>query len=78
QCIFVKMLTAGMIVGMLNAMYKTYLGLIGWFFVFVFCLSIFVKQPQQDNIVSSTSYAIFGFYIFSSIICIAILQLIFP
>ncbi|MDE5018519.1 O-antigen ligase domain-containing protein, partial [Francisella tularensis subsp. holarctica] len=52
QCIFVMMLTAGMIDGMLNAMFKTSLGLFGCVFVFGFCLSIFEKQPQQDTSVS--------------------------
>lgn len=77
QCIFVMMLTAGMIDGMLNAMFKTSLGLFGCVFVFGFCLSIFVKQPQQDTSVSATSYAIVGLSIFASIFCIAILPLIF-
>lgn len=36
QCIFVMMLTAGMIDGMINAMFKTSLGLFGYVFVFGF------------------------------------------
>ena len=78
QCIFVMMLTAGMIDGMLNAMFKTSLGLFGCVFVFGFCLSIFVKQPRQDIGVAVTSYIVVGLSIFASIFCIAILQLIFP
>ena len=78
QCIFVMMLTAGMIDGMLNAMFKISLGLFGCVFVFGFCLSIFVKQPRQDINVAVTSYIVVGLSIFASIFCIAILPLIFP
>lgn len=78
HCIFVMMLTAGMIDGMLNAMFKTSLGLFGCVFVFGFCVSIFVKQSKQNTDVSVVSYIVVGTLIFASIFCITILPLIFP
>ncbi|APD50003.1 O-antigen ligase family protein [Francisella hispaniensis] len=78
QCIFMMMLTAGMVDGMLNAMFKTSLGLFGCVFVFGFCLSIFAKQPRQNIDISVVSYVVVGLSIFVSIFCIAILPLIFP
>ncbi|MBK2106357.1 O-antigen ligase family protein [Francisella philomiragia] len=77
HCIFVMMLTAGMIDGMLNAMFKTALGLFGCVFVFGFCLSIFVKQSRHNIDVSVVSYIVVGIAIFASIFCITILPLIF-
>ncbi|MED7818675.1 MULTISPECIES: O-antigen ligase family protein [unclassified Francisella] len=82
HCIFIMMLTAGMIDGMLNAMFKTSLGLFGCVFVFGFCLSIFankVKVQTVDNInISKISYLIIILTVVASLFCIVILPIIFP
>ncbi|AIT09280.1 type IV pili glycosylation protein [Candidatus Francisella endociliophora] len=78
HCIFIMMLTAGMIDGMLNAMFKTSLGLFGCIFAFGFCLSIFVKKPMQEPKVSVVSYSILSLIILASLFCIIILPIIFP
>ena len=78
QFLFVVMLTAGMIDGMLNAMFKTSLGLFGCVFVFGFCLSIFAKKPAQDSRASLVSYSVITLAILASLFCIIILPLIFP
>ncbi|WP_420842888.1 O-antigen ligase family protein [Francisella halioticida] len=79
-CIFIMMLAAGMIDGMLNAMFKTSLGLFGCVFVFGFCLSIFAKKTQTiDSInMSRTSYLVISLAIIASLFCIVILSIIFP
>ncbi|MED7788755.1 O-antigen ligase family protein [Francisella sp. 19X1-34] len=78
--IFLMMLTAGMIDGMLNAMFKTALGLFGCVFVFGFCLSIFANKIQTiDNInISKVSYLTISLAIIVSLFCILILPIIFP
>ncbi|QEO58169.1 O-antigen ligase family protein [Francisella marina] len=79
HCMFVMMLTAGMIDGMLNAMFKTSLGLFGCVFVFGFCLSIFSKQVQKvDGMLSYRYYLLVGLPVVASIFCITVLPLIFP
>lgn len=79
HCMFVMMLTAGMIDGMLNAMFKTSLGLFGCVFVFGFCLSIFSKQVQKiDGMISYKHYLLVGLPVVASIFCITVLPLIFP
>lgn len=74
------MLTAGMIDGMLNAMFKTSLGLFGCVFVFGFCLSIFANKIQTiDSInISKINYLIISIAIIASLFCIGILPIIFP
>ena len=78
--IFIMMLTAGMIDGMLNAMFKTSLGLFGCIFVFGFCLSIFANKIQTtDSInISKIGYLIISIAIIASLFCIVILPIIFP
>lgn len=79
QCIFMMMLTAGMIDGMINAMFKTSLGLFGCVFVFGFGLSIFAKkniQIQKQHI-SIINYLFIGFTLAICLFCIVILPLIF-
>ncbi|WP_224732621.1 O-antigen ligase family protein [Francisella sp. SYW-9] len=78
--IFIMMLTAGMIDGMLNAMFKTSLGLFGCVFVFGFCLSVFANKIQVvDNVsISKISYLIISLAIIASLFCIVILPIIFP
>lgn len=78
QFLFVVMLTAGMVDGMLNAMFKTSLGLFGCVFVFGFCLSMFAKKPAQDSRASLVSYSVITLAILASLFCIIILPLIFP
>ncbi|WP_234393440.1 O-antigen ligase family protein [Francisella adeliensis] len=79
HCIFIMMFTAGMIDGMLNAMFKTSLGLFGSVFVFGFCLSMFKSKSLssvKDN--SSTLDVILTtVLVLGSIFCITILPLIF-
>ena len=79
-CIFIMMLVGGMIDGMINAMFKTSLGLFGCVFVFGFCLSIFVKKPlqQQEIKISMLSYIIISLGVVTSLFCIVILPLIYP
>ena len=71
--IFIMMLTAGMIDGMLNAMFKTSLGLFG-------CVFIFVSKIQTiDNInISKINYLVISLAIIASLLCIVILPIIFP
>ncbi|WP_245313656.1 O-antigen ligase family protein [Allofrancisella frigidaquae] len=77
-CIFIMMLTAGMVDGMLNAMFKTSLGLFGCVFVFGFCLSIFKSNGQQNTEAFSLAFLVTRLTVFISIFCIIILPLIFP
>ncbi|MBK2027959.1 O-antigen ligase family protein [Allofrancisella guangzhouensis] len=77
-CMFIMMLTAGMIDSMLNAMFKTSLGLFGCVFVFGFCLSIFKPNVQQQSIeVSGLTFLITRLAVFGSLFCIVVLPLIF-
>ncbi|TDT69943.1 O-antigen ligase [Allofrancisella inopinata] len=76
-CIFIMMLTAGMIDGMLNAMFKTSLGLFGCVFVVGFCLSIFKPSGYRNTEVSRLALLVTRLAIFGSLFCIVILPLIF-
>ncbi|QIW11083.1 O-antigen ligase family protein [Francisella sp. LA112445] len=81
HCIFVMMLTAGMIDGMFSAMFKTSLGLFGCVFVFGFCLSIFANKIQTVDggvNLSKINYLVISLAIIASLFCIVILPLIFP
>jgi O-antigen ligase len=78
HCIFVMMLVAGMVDGMLNAMFKTSLGLFGSVFVFGLCLSMFkYKSNDSDEVVGVLSRAIVCLAILASLFCITILPFIF-
>ena len=78
HCIFVMMLTAGMVDGMLNAMFKTSLGLFGSVFVFGLCLSIFKSQivGHEDGGYLLSKVVLFVL-VLASIFCIVILPYIF-
>lgn len=79
QCIFIMMLTTGMVDSMFNAMFKTSLGLFGSIFVFGFCLSIFKPQNNDGKeAINSLAKLIIYVCVVASIFCIAILPFIFP
>lgn len=78
--IFITMLLAGMIDGMVSAMFKTSLGLFGCVFVFGFALSIFTQHKGTFVDVESYSKVIhigLGVLVSACVSCVVILPLIF-
>ena len=71
------MLTAGMVDGMLNAMFKTSLGLFGSVFVFGLCLSMFKSQTIDSEVIGVLPKIILFTSVIASIFCIVILPYIF-
>ncbi|MGQ4003697.1 O-antigen ligase family protein [Francisellaceae bacterium CB52] len=78
HCIFMMMLVAGMVDGMLNAMFKTSLGLFGCVFVFGLCLSMFKPQIDDNETVSVLSNIVVITTVLACLFCIVILPLIYP
>jgi Na+/melibiose symporter-like transporter len=72
------MLVAGMVDGMLNAMFKTSLGLFGCVFVFGLCLSMFKPQIDDNETVSVLSNIVVITTVLACLFCIVILPLIYP
>ncbi len=77
---FVMMLTAGMLDGIINAMFKTSLWLFGCVFVFGLCpLCIFkYKNDIREASVGILSQSTVIVAVLASLFCIIILPLLYP